>query len=109
MNELYFKYIKERENTDYIKNEKGFITYRIEDNVVRVFDLYVEPNFRRTSIATDLCDKLRILAKESGCNLAKAGICTRSNNSTEAMQFHLKYGMKIDYSVNDYIFLSKEI
>ena len=63
---MYESYIKERENLDVIKTQKGFICYRIEKDHVLINDYFVLPEFRKGGHGYFLANQVFELARELG-------------------------------------------
>jgi hypothetical protein len=78
--EHYANYIKERENSEIIWNEDGFITYKILDNGSQVYivDLYVIPEKRKTRVATNFANM--VIEKNKECQKLWGSVSLRSNN-----------------------------
>lgn len=110
MSSLYCQYIKEREDKDIIETDKGFATFKVFDNgECYLQDLYVVPEYRKTKLATEMADKVTIIAKERGCNKLIGSVCVDDKFATRNMKIFLSYGMEIHKSIGSVIFLSKDI
>lgn len=110
MKSLYGQYIEEREDKGIIETDKGFATFKIFDNgECYLQDIYVLPEWRKSSVATEMADAVRDIAKEHGCKLLVGSVCTDDKYATRNMKVFLSYGMEIYKNVGNVIFLKKEI
>lgn len=109
MTSLYGQYIKERDETEILEKEFGYITYKILNNELHVFNLFVVKDQRNTGLGFKLCKELETLAKEKGCTRAMTTVVLGISTQTEALKFHLRYGLKLLSANKDYIILGKEI
>lgn len=64
--DLYEQYIKERENLDCIKTDRGFITYRINFPTCFVADCFVVEKNRHEKHATFLMNQVFEICKQAG-------------------------------------------
>jgi GNAT superfamily N-acetyltransferase len=63
---LYEQYVKERENLDVIKTDRGFIHYRIEFPNCVINDCFVLKEFRQDGHATFLVNQVFEICKQAG-------------------------------------------
>lgn len=110
---MYGNYIKERLGDEIVETEKGFATYRfVELNsvpAVYLVDIYVNPDFRKENVASDLADVVVKMALRVGCKLLIGTIVPSSKNSTVSLKVLLGYGMTLFSASNDLIVFKKEI
>lgn len=66
MNSLYEQYIKERENLDVIKTDRGFICYRIEFPNCLINDYFVKKEFRNQGHGYFLANQVFEICKGAG-------------------------------------------
>lgn len=106
---MWDQYIKEREGFETIKNDKGFVVYKIFGEECYIRDIFVVKEFRRTNVATELADEVMKVAKDAGCSKLTGTIVPHLPGSTGSMFGLMSYGFKL-HSVNgDTVILSKEI
>jgi ribosomal protein S18 acetylase RimI-like enzyme len=105
---LWAKYIKEREGYDSLETEHGFATYIISGEDCYIRDIYVDPDFRQTGIASDMADEITKIAKASGCKRLLGSVCPNANGVTTSMKVLLSYGFEF-LGVKDLIYFKKEI
>lgn len=79
MNSLYEQYIKERENLDVIKTDKGFICYRIEFPYCWINDYFVSKEFRQQGHGYFLANQVFEICKGAG---VKAVFCQTDDNAS---------------------------
>jgi GNAT superfamily N-acetyltransferase len=109
MTSLYGQYILEKEGTQILEKDYGYITYKIIEKEIHIFDLFIVKEERNKNLGFILCKELESVAKECGCNYAMATIAMGTKGQTEALKFHLKYGLQLISASKDYIVLGKEI
>ena len=63
---MYEQYIKERENLDTIKTDKGFICYRINFPHCWINDCFVSKEYRQDGHATFLVNQIFEICKQAG-------------------------------------------
>lgn len=79
MKSLYELYIKERENLDEIKTDRGFIHYRVEFPNCVINDCFVKKEFRKDGHATFLVNQVFELCKGAGIKAVFCQIDERTN------------------------------
>lgn len=93
---LYADYIAEREGAELYSDEHGFVTYKFENDVCIICDLYVEPKSRNTSKGSDYGKLIESICKENKVNKIYCFVDTNANNWKESLAFILKNGYEID-------------
>jgi hypothetical protein len=110
---LYGDYIKERLGDAIVERENGFATYRYikldERPAIYIVEIYVDPEHRKTKLASEMADEIVCLGKMNGCNLLVGTVVPSANNSTAGLRVFLSYGMLLHSSSNNVIVLKKEI
>lgn len=66
MKDIYAEYIKERENLNVIKTDKGFISYRIEFPYCLINDYFVLKEFRRSGHGYFLANQVFEICRQAG-------------------------------------------
>ena len=102
-------YLKERENVDSVENQYGFATYIISGEECYVKDIYIFPAFRNKTQASELANKIAVIAKSEGCKYLTGSVCPEANNSTESLLVLVGYGMKLHSSRDNLIIFKKDI
>jgi hypothetical protein len=71
--------------------------------------VYVIPEMRRQHGGKDLCDKIKTVAKWTGCRALVTTVAPSANGSTESLKAVLGYGFKLYSSQNDFIVFRMDI
>lgn len=106
---LYEDYIKEREGALIIKEEWGFIEYRITPPALRIEAIYIRPEDRKSGKGSELADRVTQIAKEQNCTLLWAQVWASALNATESLKAILAYGFIVQRAENGVIILTKDI
>lgn len=106
---LWAQYKMERENKHVLETEYGFVVYYYVNDSVYLEDIYVLPQFRKTRVASELADKVAIIAKESECKSMIGSVATWDKNATKNIEILIKYGMKFNSSNENMLYFTKEI
>lgn len=104
---MYEQYIKERENLDVIKTDKGFIIYKMEFPNCIINDCFVLPEYRQEKHATFLANQIFEICKSAG---VKAVYCFTDDNANGVdlskfaierfgFEFDLKEGARSRYKL----------
>lgn len=107
----YANYVKERLGKEIMENEKGFAQYSFGPDYLFIEEMYVDPEFRETEVATQMADELCNIALKNDKPYLLATVAPKALNSTESMKVILSYGFvirDIDPS-NNAIILTKKI
>lgn len=109
MPSLYARYIHEREEMGCVEAEHGFATYRVNLAQCYIRDIYVEPAYRKTGLASELADKITEIAKSRGCSYLTGSVAPEATGSTESLKVLLAYGFKLYKIDTNLIWFIKEI
>jgi len=109
MKSLYSKYIKEREGKEIIESGIGFMTYKIKGDECYVADVYIEPEFRKSGIASEMCSKIEKIARERGCKFLTGTVTPSLEGANVSLISQLNYGFKLHSCINDFIILKKDL
>jgi GNAT superfamily N-acetyltransferase len=107
--EMYADYLSEIGIKKMYHNDKGFAIYGISGADCYLEELYVKPEHRGTSAATELADSIVKIAKDSGCVRLLGSVIPTFPASTTNMKIFLHYGMKVESCSLNFILLSKGI
>lgn len=74
--------------------EAGLMAYNFQEwnNTIRVWDLYVDPAFKRRGIGTALMDAIKAAAREAG---ARAVVLESQSSNYPAIRFYLSQGFDL--------------
>lgn len=110
---LYKNYLLEKTKDKIIETTHAFATYRYLDHAgvpaVYIIDLYVEPDFRKTNVASTIADNIVKEASILGCKYLLGSVVPSNKESTSSIRVLLAYGMSLDSSSNDFILFKKDI
>ena len=106
----YGLYVAELEGLEILESNRGFATYKIKDDELWVYDVFVRPDYRGCGIALRYIQELEELARECNCK-AMMSITNKKNNAWERSTGLLQeYGFEIEGVADDgTIFLKLEI
>jgi GNAT superfamily N-acetyltransferase len=100
--EMYEKYIKERENLDVIKTDKGFICYRVEFPNCVINDYYVLPEHRQEGHGYFLANQVFEICKGAGVKNVYCFTDDRANGADLSKFTIENFGFEM-VSKNDHI------
>ena len=106
---MYFDYIKERENLDYILLEDGFATYRIDGDMLFVSDIYVDKDTRKSTCFFNMYKKLIEIGKKKGCKVMGCSVYLNTNDPTLSLRAILSAGFRLLGADEEKISLIKDI
>ncbi len=106
---LYKQYIEEGGYKFVMERQEGFITYSIGTDNIYIEEIFVQKEFRRTGVGSEMADSIAEMAKAKGFTKILGSVCPSAKYSTESIKALLAYGFKIDSSTNNFILLSKNI
>lgn len=106
---LYADYLREKTGDEILETEHGFATYRYLDDAVYIVDIYVKPDFRKSTIASCMADAICKEAKEKGIHKLIGSVVPSSKNSTASLKVLLSYGMLLKSSSENFIVFEKEL
>ena len=94
---MFANYLKERLNKKVVVEPgKGFAVYLFnEDNDCYIEEIYVEPEFRKSKVASDMANKIEFIARDHGSKMLLGSVAPSANNSTISLQVLLGYGFKL--------------
>jgi len=111
---MYFEYLSEREpEVKILQRDHGFALYTEKtyngERAIYIIDIYVQPDFRQTNLATKMSEEIQAEAKESGIKHLLGTVVPTSIGSQESLLVLLAHGMKITESSHDLIWFYKEL
>lgn len=110
MNSMYKDYVENQLPNRFVHEDSdGFITYCIRANEFILEEIYVKPESRRKGIASKYYEMTYLMAKELGCDYLVGSIIIGTIGSEGSMACLLKNGFKLDYNLENVIYLKKEI
>lgn len=110
---MYASYVRERLGDEILETDEGFVTYRfLKDggtDAVYIVDIYVRPDFRKSTVASQMADTVVEAAKFVGCKRLLGTVNPKAKNSTDSLRVLLGYGMELYWCSQDTITFKKEI
>ena len=103
------KWFNEYMGVEVIQCEHGFMTYRIQDDVCVIYDMYVDPESRGNKVSAKMADMITVKAIEEGCKSLIGFVNIPSPYPEQSLLCQLKYGFKIKELLPNKIVLEKEI
>lgn len=106
--EKYQNYIDELETAQLLDSKYGFVTFKIQNEVCNIIDIYINPEYRKKGFASSLADEVFSIAKEAKCKQVHGQVYLNSNYPEKSLIAPLKYGFKIHDASNGVIRYYKE-
>ena len=110
MKSNYGLYLEELEGIEIIESNRGFASYKIKDDELWVYDVFVRPDYRGCGIASRYFQELEHIARNNDCR-AMVTLTNMNNNGWEKSTQMLKdHGYKIFSTLEDgTLFLKLEL
>lgn len=106
--QLYSAYIKEKYNRETLcYSEKAFITYEINKDECYIVDIYVDPEFRRSGVATEIAKEVEEIAKKAGCKYLTGTVNLRAKDPDASVKALYFYGFKLTEANQAYLMFTK--
>ena len=103
-------YLKERENLQIVKSDKGFILFKLfEDKTALISDYYTKPEFRKNGEGYKLADIVFSICKERGIERVFCQSDISANGHRVAALSILNYGFDIVRLEGNLIIYSMEV
>ena len=108
--ELYAAYIKELNDRECFYNDNCFITYKVYDHNVSIFDYYCKPEYRSKGYMLNLINELFAKFKLENKKLVYGYTDKRNHNWKRSEDLMLKYGFTYigvnpdDENYNNYVY-----
>lgn len=114
MMSLYSQYMQEREGKLVLEEDHGFAVYSFltdtkGDKAVYLQDIFVTKAFRQSGLATQMADKVAVLAKEAGCIKMYGTVSPNAKGCTDSLKVLLAYGFQLSNTTNELIAMVKDI
>lgn len=95
MLKLLAGYFKEREGFSLLGDERGFITFKKQDdNSYYIRELYVAPDFRQSRVASSMADQVVSIAKANESHKLVGSVSESDPNRDRNIKVLHGYGMK---------------
>lgn len=109
MKSLYGQYIEKREGFSIIEDAHGFATYKITSDECYVRDIFVQEEYRKSGLASRLCDEIAAAARVAGCSWLIGSVQPSAVSSTASLKIVLAYGFSLVSSQPDFIVLKMKL
>jgi predicted GNAT family acetyltransferase len=109
LDSLFAEYILEREGENVITAERGFATYKFGQGYCYITDIYVQPEARKSGLASSLADEVCKIAKSHSVSLLVGSVDTEAVGATTSMKALLGYGFSVSHNDGSMIYFKKEI
>ena len=110
MKSNYGLYVAELEGLEILESNRGFATYKIKDDELWVYDVFVRPDYRGCGLAKRYFDQLEEIAKENKCKYMVTLTNTNNNAWEKSTDILIDHGYKaFDVTDKGTIFLKLEI
>jgi GNAT superfamily N-acetyltransferase len=107
---MYADYLNERTGTSLLQLEHGFATFKkLDADTYYLIDIYVEPEFRRKRIASELSQRVCEIAKADGAKKLIGSVDISTNGVTESMKAILADGFRFSHAQGNGIYFVKDI
>jgi hypothetical protein len=104
---MFEKYMKERQNAECIKNEKGFLFYRIQNDECYIVDIFIEESFRKTSASSEIIGELE--SRVQGSKYISGNVYLSDPGCHRTLKAAFKQGFKIHSANNNILLIVKEL
>ena len=104
---LYGRYIAEREDFSIIETDQGFATFKVVANTIYLRDLFVLPEFRRSKVASELCDQVCRVGRNLDCATLVGSLDPKALNANESLSAIMSYGMKLKGQQGSLLYFEK--
>jgi GNAT superfamily N-acetyltransferase len=102
-------YFEEREGFSCVQMDEGFAVYRVDGDTCYLRDIWVERDYRKKGIATDLADRVAALARTLGCRYMTGSVDLSLPSATQSIKVLLAYGMIVTGAVGNGLYFKKEL
>ena len=109
--DLYAAYLAERGGAELVADPegRGFATFAPTSEGMRVVDIFVRPEHRKSGVAAALADRIATIAKERAFTALIGTVDPRTNGATTSLRAQLAYGFEVVEVRGPLIVLKKEI
>lgn len=112
---MYARYLKETENKEMLQTEHGFLTYGfncvpgVSFPHVYIETLYVEPDYRKSHVASTMADRVASIAKERGITKMIGSVAVQRKGADANLEVLKRYGMRLFAAHDQTIFTIKDL
>lgn len=106
---LWADYYREKLGWTTIETDFGFVSFSVRGSFMRIEEIYVIPEARKSGHAKDLADRVSAEGRRVGCSHLWAHVTLNANGSTDSLKAVLAYGFLAIKADQDHIYLTKEL
>lgn len=106
---LWAKYKYALHGLNAIERSYGFITYRIDGEVLHIADLFIDPQYRDGSARRELFEEVTKIAKSQGATTAVGQVQISANGATRRIRFWLMMGAEVYQANGNVIYFVKRL
>lgn len=103
--QMYAKYIQEREGKSVLETEHGFAIYHFLGDYLYLVDIYVEPDYRRTGLATEILNQIKDIAKKNNYKKILGSVDLQAKGCTGSLKAILASGFMLKQCEGQAIYL----
>lgn len=106
---LYAKYLTERNNTNILENETGFVAYIINNSDCFIADMFINKENRASGKARALICQLEEIALKNSCEKITGNIHLWDSGASNTLLAALNIGFNIIRADQNILLISKKI
>jgi len=107
--ELYERYLEERQATSVVKGAKSFATYRFVDQYIYLEDIFVLPECRDADEGKQLLEAVAAIGRAKGYSKLMGSVVPSLPGAARMLRVMLHVGFELHASEKDIVYLVKEI
>lgn len=108
MKSFYAQYIYELEGIESVETDKYFFNFSIIENEFHVYEVFILPEFRSSSVSNEMSDRIESLAIEKGCEFVVGYVHRKHPNHEISLAYQKRRGMRILKEENGKVTLIRE-
>lgn len=89
------RYFEEREGYSSVVREEGFAVYKIDGEYCYLRDIWVDADYRKKGIASDMADDVALIARAARCRFLTGSVDAALPSATASTKVLLAYGMEV--------------
>lgn len=106
---IYAKYIRERDGSQIIENEYGFIIYKISGEECFIKDMCVDLSSRTSGKGRELMNELEEIARANRCTFISGTIHLFDKNANDTLKKSLSVGFLVKEANNNILVIIKDM
>lgn len=106
---LFAQYIQEGKGKSTLESDKGFVIYSFIDDGCYIEEIFILKEYRKTGEASKLTDQIVEIARQKGCKKLLGSVIPSTPVATNSLRAMIAYGFHVTGSINNFIYLEKEL